>query len=176
MLRKLMLTLFATTTLTGCSTIDVEHYKQEQPEFKIEEYFDGKIEAWGMFQKRNGEVVKRFKVEIDAYWQGNQGVLDEHFRYSDGTTQRRVWTITRHADKLYSGVADDVVGAASGQASGNALQWLYTLRLPVDDKVYEVQFDDWMYLMEDGVLINRSEMKKFGFKLGEVILFFRKKS
>lgn len=176
MLRKLMLGLFATTTLTACSGLSVEYYQTQQPEFKLEDYFNGEIEAWGMFQKRNGEVVKRFKVTIDAQWQGDQGVLDEHFTYSDGTTQRRVWTITKHAEKQYSSSADDVVGKATGRASGNALQWLYTLRLPVDDKVYKVQFDDWMHLMEDGVLINRSKMKKFGFTLGEVILFFRKVS
>jgi len=176
MLRKLLIALCATTTLSGCTGLDVEHYKDEKPRFVLEHYFDGHIEAWGMFQKRNGEVVKRFTVDIDAQWQGNKGVLDEHFIYSDGTTQQRIWTITKHAAGHYSGTADDVIGEAQGRSSGNALQWLYTLRLPVDDKVYEVQFDDWMYLMDGSVLMNRSAMKKFGFTVGEVTLFFRKKS
>jgi hypothetical protein len=39
-----------------------------------------------------------------------------------------------------------------------------------------VEFDDWMYLMEEEILLNRSAMKKFGFTLGEVILFFKKRS
>lgn len=59
-------------------------------------------------------------------------------------------------------------------AHGNALQWKYTLRLPVDGKTYEVHFDDWMYLMNDDVMLNKSEMRKFGFKLGEVVIAFRK--
>ena len=79
-------------------------------------------------------------------------------------------------DDTYTGRADDVVGIADGRVSGNSLHWVYTLSLPVDGKVYEVQFDDWMYLQEDGVMLNRSVMKKFGFRLGEVTLFFKKRS
>lgn len=163
-------------SLSGCASIDVDRYRAERPELKLEEYFNGTLDAWGMFQKRDGEVVKRFKVVIDASWTGNQGVLDERFTYSDGSTQRRVWRITKTAANHYQGEADDVVGIAQGSVSGNALHWVYTLRLPVEDKEYEVVFDDWMYLQDDGVLINRSVMKKFGFRLGEVTLFFRKRS
>jgi len=129
-----------------------------------------------MFQKRDGTVVKRFKVVIDAHWEGDNGVLDERFTYSDGSRQRRVWKITKTGDDSYTGQADDVVGIANGRVSGNSLHWIYTLRLPVDDDVYEVKFDDWMYLQEDGVMFNRSVMKKFGIRLGEVTLFFKKRS
>ncbi|MDP3123299.1 MAG: DUF3833 family protein, partial [Thiobacillus sp.] len=107
---------------------------------------------------------------------GNQGTLTEDFAWSDGTTSQRIWRISRIDAHRYVGRADDVKGAADGVAYGNALQWKYTLLLPVDGKTYEVQFDDWMYLMEDGVMLNKSEMRKFGFKLGEVVIAFRKES
>lgn len=175
MLRNIVLCT-ATLSLYGCSGVELDQYQTEEPKFILEEYFNGEIDAWGMFQKRNGEVVKRFKVEIKANWEGNRGTLDERFSYSDGTEQRRVWHITKEADGTYTGKADDVVGAATGKSSGNALQWKYTLSLPVDDKIYHVEFDDWMYLMEEEILLNRSAMKKFGFTLGEVILFFKKRS
>ena len=132
--------------LSGCSGVKVSEYRQETPRFILEEYFNGIIDAWGMFQNRDGKVIKRFKVVIDAQWKGKQGVLDERFIYRDGTQQQRIWRIERTGDTSYTGRADDVVGAASGEVSGNALHWLYTLRLPVDDAVYDVQFDDWMYL------------------------------
>jgi hypothetical protein len=67
-----------------------------------------------------------------------------------------------------------VVGTATGQAAGNALQWRYTLRLAVDGKTYDVQFDDWMYLIDERVMINRAVMSKFGIRLGEVTLAFTK--
>ncbi len=107
-------------------------------------------------------------------WQGNQGTLDERFTYSDGSTERRVWRLTDLGNGRWSGRADDVVGEAVGQSAGNALNWAYTLRLPVDGSVYEVQFDDWMYLMDERVMLNRAVMSKFGIRLGEVTLSFYK--
>jgi hypothetical protein len=65
-----------------------------------------------------------------------------------------------------------VVGEAQGEARGNALRWRYVLALPVGDKVYNVDFDDWMYLIDDRVMLNRSAMSKFGLHLGEVTLSF----
>ena len=168
--------MWLVVVLSGCAGVDVTQYQAERPELRLEEYFNGTLDAWGMFQKRDGTVVRRFKVVIDARWEGDSGVLDEKFTYSDGTRQRRVWKITRTGDNTYSGRADDVVGVAEGRVSGNSLRWVYTLSLPVDGKVYEVQFDDWMYLQEDGVMLNRSVMKKFGFRVGEVTLFFKKRS
>jgi hypothetical protein len=103
-------------------------------------------------------------------------VLDEHFSYSDGQKDRRIWRLTKHADGRYTGTADDVVGTASGRAVGNAFQWAYTLKLPVDGKVYEVQFDDWMYLVDERVMLNRATMSKFGIRLGEVTLSFQKQT
>ena len=75
----------------------------------------------------------------------------------------------------FSGTADDVVGQALGQQSGNAFNWRYTLALPVDGRVVEVQFDDWMYLMNDRVMLNKAAMAKFGVHLGEVTLSFFKR-
>ncbi|MBM4149372.1 MAG: DUF3833 domain-containing protein, partial [Lentisphaerae bacterium] len=104
----------------------------------------------------------------------NVGTLEEDFSYADGSTQRRVWTITRHDATTYTGTAGDVVGTAMGKASGNALNWSYTLALPVEGKVYNVRFDDWMFLMDDEVMLNRAVMSKWGIRLGEVTLAFRK--
>ena len=100
--------------LSGCAGVEVKHYAAQQPALHLEQFFNGRVEAWGMFQKRNGEVVKRFQVQIDASWQGERGILDESFRYSDGSTQRRVWQLTRVAQGRYVGRADDVEGDAVG--------------------------------------------------------------
>jgi hypothetical protein len=66
--------------LSGCAGVEVSHYAAQQSALQLEQYFNGRVEAWGMFQKRNGEVVKRFQVQIDASWQGERGILDESFR------------------------------------------------------------------------------------------------
>jgi hypothetical protein len=163
--------------MTACGSVDVDQYAKETPKLELSSFFTGTIDAWGIFQKRNGEVARRFHVEILTEWKSrDEGILDERFTYSDGEKQRRVWTLKRQADGSWQGTADDVVGVATGRVSGNALHWTYVLRLPVDGKEYLVNFDDWMWQMDDASMMNRSVMSKFGIDLGEVTLFFRKRT
>ncbi len=161
--------------MTGCASPDIADYQGEKPALDLRTYFNGTVDAWGVFTDRSGKVVKRFTVVMQCTWQGDEGALDEAFTYSDGTTQRRVWRVRRGPEGRYTGTADDVVGQAEGQARGNALRWRYTLALPVDGRVWHVDFDDWMYLMSEKVLLNRATMSKFGITLGEVTLSFTKR-
>lgn len=162
--------------LTGaCSTVTPDAYRGEKPVLALDQYFNGTLDAWGMFQDRSGKVLKRFTVVMRCTWVGDTGTLDEDFTYPDGTKEKRIWTIKKHAGGRYTGTAADVLGEAQGMASGNALNWKYVLKLPVDGNVIEVNFDDWMYLVDDKVMLNRAEMSKFGFKLGEVTLSFTRR-
>lgn len=173
---KKVLILACCLLLLSCTAVDVEHYRDEEPQLDLRKYFVGTVDAWVMFQKRSGEVVKRFHVEIEGSLDGDKLILDEHFRYSDGTTQQRVWTLTEEHPRHWRGTAADVVGEAVGEVAGNALRWRYVLSLPVDDKVYDVHLDDWMYLIDENTLANRSFMSKFGVEVGQVTLFFRKRN
>ena len=172
-MRRLLL-LCLLSVLAGCAGPQVSDYAREQPALELSDYFNGELEAWGMFQNRSGEVVKRFHVTMTGTWDGDVGVLDERFTYSDGTKQTRIWHLTDHGNGRYTGRADDVVGTAEGQTAGNAFRWAYTLALPVDGRVWHVQFDDWMYLMDQRTMLNKAEMSKFGIRLGEVTLSFTK--
>ena len=162
--------------LSGCAGPEVSRYASEKPVLDLRTYFNGTLDAYGIFTGRSGEVVKRFTVVMRCQWSGDDGVLDEDFTYSDGTTQKRVWRMKHLGNGRFSGTADDVVGTAQGEQQGNAFRWGYTLRQPVGDKVYEVQFDDWMYLMNDRVMLNKAVMSKFGVRLGEVTLSFVKRA
>jgi hypothetical protein len=162
-------------TLGGCASQQIESYANEKPVLDLQQYFNGTLDAYGVFTDRSGAVVKRFTVVMECHWQGNEGTLDERFSYSDGTTQTRIWHLTKQADGRFSGRADDVVGQAQGESRGNTFHWNYTLNLPVDGKTYEMQFDDWMYLMSDKVMLNKASMRKFGLQLGEVTLSFVKR-
>jgi hypothetical protein len=161
--------------LAGCGSQTINDYSTEKPVLELRDYFNGTLDAYGVFTDRSGKVVKRFTVVMKCTWTGDDGVLDEDFSYSDGSKQRRIWRLKKQPDGRYSGQADDVVGLASGQQSGNAFNWTYTMALPVDGKVYDVQFDDWMYLVTDKVMLNKASMRKFGFYLGEVTLSFTKR-
>jgi len=149
-------------------------YAAEKPVLDLKTYFNGPLTAHGLFTDRSGKVVRRFTVAMTGTWVGNTGTLDERFTYSDGKTERRVWRLVDQGQGRYSGRADDVLGEAVGVAAGNALNWRYTLKLPVDGTTYEVQFDDWMYQMDERVMLNKAVMSKFGITLGEVTLSFYK--
>jgi hypothetical protein len=176
---KWMLMGLVTTGLFACSSPSVMQYANEKPNLDLSEYFNGTIDAYGIFTDRSGEVRRRFTVLLVAQWKvvdGKKvGTLDESFEYSDGTKQKRIWTLTETAPGKYIGTADDVVGEALGESAGNALNWTYTLALPVDGTIYHVQFNDWMYLVTPKVMLNKAKMSKFGIDLGEVTLSFYKR-
>lgn len=172
--RRALLGLLAAAALSGCAGPQVRDYAQEQPRLDLREYLNGPLTAHGIFTDRSGRVVKRFTVRMTGKWQGDEGILDEHFLYSDGSTQRRVWRLKHLGDNRYSGKADDVIGEAAGETSGNAFRWSYTLALPVDGRVWNVVFDDWMFRMDERTVLNRAAMSKFGIHLGDVTLVFLK--
>ena len=165
----------ATVLLGACSTQKLESYANEKPLLDLQQYFNGTLDAYGVFTDRSGTVVKRFTVVMRCSWQGDEGVLDEAFSYADGTTQQRIWRLKKLPGGRYTGRADDVVGEATGATQGNSFHWTYTLNLPVDGRIIEVQFDDWMYLMSDRVMLNKAVMSKWGVRLGEVTLSFFKR-
>jgi len=168
--RLLLITLL--TLLSSCTAMKIEQFNDQKPTLVLEEYFQGRVLAWGIFQDRFGNLRRQFQVEIDGHWDGSTLVLDEHFRYSDGERDRRVWTISALGDGRYQGKADDIIGEAEGIARGNALNWRYEMELPVGERKWRVRFDDWMFLQADGVLVNRATVSKWGLKIGEVTLFF----
>ncbi|MCE3603406.1 DUF3833 domain-containing protein [Massilia sp. P8910] len=166
---------FLALSVAGCSTPTPETYAKQSPGLDITQYFSGTLDAHGMFQDRSGEVIKRFVVVMRCQWTGDTGVLDEDFVYSDGTRQKRVWTLTKTGQGSFTASAADVVGLARGTVSGNALRWQYVLALPVDGKVINMDMDDWMFLIDDKVMLNRTAMSKFGVNLGSVTLSFAKR-
>ncbi|MFP0198288.1 MULTISPECIES: DUF3833 domain-containing protein [Pseudomonas] len=171
---RLVLLLTLILSIASCTSVDVSRYADQQPALDLHRFFSQPVKAWGMFQKRGGEVTKRFEVNIVSRREGNNLILDERFLYSDGTRQHRVWTLTPEGQGRWSGRAGDVVGVAQGQVAGNAFHWRYRLNVPVDDSTYEMSMDDWMYLMDEDTLINRTRMSKFGVEVGQVTLFFRR--
>lgn len=174
-LRSLLAVVAIAATLAGCASVEPQSYAAEKPVLDLRTYFNGTLIGHGMFQSRSGKVERRFVVTIDAKWEGNVGTLDERFVWSDGEQQRRVWTLTRTGDGTYTGTADDVVGTAQGRAAGNALYWTYTLALPVSGRTWHVRFDDWMYLIDDRVMLNTAVMSKWGIRLGQVTLSFTRR-
>ncbi|MGE0484652.1 MAG: DUF3833 domain-containing protein [Gammaproteobacteria bacterium] len=169
-----LLVLLTAVGLEGCGGVRVEDYADTTPAFDPRRFFDGKVRAWGIVQDWRGRVVRRFEVDISGHRDGEAIVLDEAFRYADGERDTRTWRIVPDGSGSFSGRAGDIVGTARGNASGNAMQWRYTMDLAVDGRTWRVNFDDWMWQLDERVLVNRSRIRKFGLTVAEVTLFMRR--
>jgi hypothetical protein len=161
--------------LSGCfGSKPVDHYAAQEPKLDLQTYFSGPIKAWGVVQDFTGKVTRRFDVDMVGTWTNGVGTLEEKFIFDDGEVQERTWTITKVGENQYTGTAGDILGQATGQAAGNAMRWAYKMDLNVGNSTYRITFDDWMFLMNDDILINRSYLKKFGITVGELSIFMQK--
>ncbi|MCA8865250.1 MULTISPECIES: DUF3833 domain-containing protein [unclassified Halomonas] len=161
--------------LAGCAGVDIEEYADSEPRLDIAEYFAGTTRAWGMVQDYSGEVQRRFTVDIQGTYEDGTLTLDESFVFSDGETDRRVWTFKRVDEHRWIGTANDVDGQVEARQYGHAFHMRYPLEIEISGRMILFNMDDWMYLQPDGRLINRTAMRKFGVTLGEITLVFEQR-
>ncbi|TMO75102.1 DUF3833 domain-containing protein [Pseudoalteromonas sp. S3785] len=171
---KQLCILMAALFLVSCSAPKVEHYNSSTPEFDFKAFFSDDLKAYGVVQDYKGELTRKLVVTMNARWEGNEGVIEEDFVYDDGETQKRIWYVTLNDDNSLVGRADDVLGIATGNSAGSVFHWNYNVALPYDGSTLEVNFDDWMYLVTQSRLINRTSIVKFGVEVGEVTLVIEK--
>jgi hypothetical protein len=173
---RLIAVISVLVLISGCAiSIDGSRYQEIEPEFNLQEFFQGRVKAWGIVQDRSGELIQRFEVTIDGSLKNGQLVLDETFTYGVGEgVEKRIWTIEETAAGVYQGGAGDIRGEASGKAYGNAMFWTYEMDLPVEDTTYRVSFDDWIWAFDETTIVNRSYIKKFGLVMAEVTIFMQK--
>lgn len=167
---------FLLSVLAACGTPELDDYANAEPELELERYFDGALVAHGIFQDRFGDIRRSFVVDIEGEWDGEVLTLDERFRYEDGSTERRVWRLTKTGEETWSGTADGVVGVAAGEESGNAFNFAYTIDLATPDGPFRVTLDDWMWQLDDRVMVNRAYVSKYGVEIGQISIFFRRET
>lgn len=149
-------------------------------ELELEEFFDGRLTAYGQFQDLFGTVRRQFVAEIEGDWDGERLRLVEDFTYEDGSTEQRVWTLRKTGEETWEGTAPGVIGVAVGEEKGDRFNWRYTIDLPVPSaegptETVRVSFDDWMWQLSDDRLFNRAYMRRAGVTLGDVSIWFEKR-
>ena len=177
-MKKLCLVVLITVLSTaGCSKPDLSQYRDDEPHFSLFDYFQGKTTGWGIVQDRKGNLLRRFVVDIQGTMHADKSLtLEEHFQWNDGELSSRTWNISKTGEHTFTGTAADVHGSAAGAAYGNVLNWRYFLDIEASGRTWKVYLDDWMFLHDDDILINKTKMSKFGFALGEITIVFRKGS
>lgn len=152
-----------------------EDYADLGPEFDLRRHLSGPILCEGVIYGPTGRVSSRFVADMDARWEGNVGVMTEDFRYDSGATQRREWTLTLGNDGAIRATAPDVIGEGQGMQKGSSVQLKYRIRLPEDSGGHVLDTTDWMYLVDNGAIINRSQFRKYGIKVAELVATMRPK-
>ena len=118
-------------------------------------------------------MTNSFVAEMFGEWIGNKGTLSESFTYANGRKQERKWYLTIVSDNIFTATADDIVGTAKGVVSGSTVKLTYDIILPQEAGGYVLRATDWMYLTQNGVIMNKSEMRKYGIKVAELIATMR---
>ena len=152
-----------------------DEYNEGHPIFDLKQHLNGDMICEGVIYGPLGRVTSTFAADFEIVWTNEKGVMDELFRYNDGSTQKRQWRITEGTGGRFKLEADDVPGGGKGVASGNAVQMIYRIKLPEGSGGHVLNCMDWMYLTPDGTIMNRSQFRKFGIKVAELIATIRPK-
>ncbi len=174
---RLFLLIMSLLFITSCSSkqaMKPEDFKDQKPRLIIEDYLLGNVKAWGILQNRFGKVTRQFSANLNGKWDGKELILDEKFNWSDGEVQTRQWQIKKIDKHNYEGTAGDVVGKARGYSYGSAFKFEYVLLVPVKGREMKITFDDWIFMQDEKVAINRAKMTKFGIKVAELTVVFVK--
>jgi len=150
-----------------------DDYAAQGPEFDIRERLNGPIASEGVIYGPNGRVSARFVARMHATWDGDTGTMTEKFRYDSGAVQDRAWVLKVGSHGRITATAPDLVGEGHGVQKGAGVMLRYTIRLPESSGGHALQVTDWMYLMENGTIINRSEFRKFGVRVAELVATMR---
>lgn len=148
-------------------------YAALEPAFDIREHMAGALQSEGVIFGPGGKIAGRFEAQMHGAWDGQSGTLSESFLYASGARQDRKWQLSMGENGAFTATADDIIGTAKGQQSGATVRMRYRIRLAKDAGGYVLNVTDWLYLMENGVIMNKSEMRKFGIKVAELVATMR---
>lgn len=165
--------VWARTRLLGFAGQKPSDYAAEDRNFDIREHLNGPIDCEGIIFGPTGRVSSRFVAEFDASWDGDTGVMAEHFKYDSGMEQDREWRLTLLEGGRIRAEADDLVGAGEGQQTGSGVVLRYSIRLSENAGGHVLDVVDWMYLMDNGTIMNRSQFRKYGIKVAELVATMR---
>ncbi|MBB6468853.1 hypothetical protein HNQ96_004740 [Aminobacter lissarensis] len=130
-------------------------------DFTLEGYFAGKTSAVGSFSAING-VKRKFTVDLMGKWNGKTLTLVEDFAYDNGECDRKTWRFEKVARDKYRGIREDVIGETLVKISGNTARFSYVADLDASNKSNRVRFYDTMRLQDDGTVLNKALVTKFG--------------
>jgi hypothetical protein len=148
-------------------------YRGKGPDFDLRKHLSGPMSCEGVIFGPTGRVTSRFVADMQGSWIGATGTLAEVFHYDSGTIQHRAWTLAVEPDGKIIATAPDVVGQGTGRVEGSSVLLRYRIRLTPEAGGHVLDVTDWMYLLDNGTIMNRSQFRKFGIKVAELVATMR---
>lgn len=148
-------------------------YTGKGPTFDLRQHLAGPLTCEGVIFGPTGRVTSRFVADMQGTWNGTTGTLAEVFRYDSGSVQHRAWTLALDPDGTITATAPDVVGQGTGRVEGSGVLLRYRIRLTPEAGGHVLDVTDWMYLLDNGTIMNRSQFRKFGIKVAELVATMR---
>lgn len=136
----------------------------------LEAFFPGRSVGQGVFINSWTGSQRRFDVVIEGAWDGRTLTLVEDFAFADGEKDRKTWRFERTAPGTYKGTREDVVGEARAWTDGKTVRLEYAVSLGG----WTVDFSDVLALRDDGSLLNKATVGKWGIRVGRVELELRR--
>lgn len=152
-----------------------EDYEGLGPDLDLRRHLDGESICDGVIFGPTGRMTSRFQAVMTGHWNGDEGTIDVEFVYDSGATQSRSWHLVILEDGKVTAEAEDTIGQGQGQMTGPTLQLLYTMALPEDAGGHALKVIDWMYLTDSGTIMNRSQFRKGGILVAELVATIRRK-
>ena len=149
-------------------------FSEQIPQMLPMQFFAGHTHSWGIVETADGEPSEKFETDavgtIDA-----DGVLHwpQRLTFDDGKVQERNWVFRQVGEHSYEGTANDVAGTAEAEAYGNVFHLKFRLELSPGNSLKNVSMEEWMYLEDDGSVVNRVIVSKLGLTAGMVTEYFR---
>lgn len=156
--------------LCGCSApMRVQSFAAPGPQFDPVRFFTGHTRSWGVLENRSGAPTGRVETDCHGEAEGPDGLhMVQLLKMADGTVRTRDWRMRRTGPHSYQATANDMVGTATGEAAGRVFHWRWVLATDPGNPLKNVALEQWMYLMEDGAMVNRTVISKLGITLAEV--------
>ena len=160
--------------LCACGGPDLARIGGDAPSFDPLLFFTGHTRSWGVLEDRSGAPSGVVTTDCLGTLE-NDGTLRmvQHLTMPDGGVTERTWHLRPDGIGSWQATANDMVGTAEGSSHGRVFHWDWTLATRPGDPLFDVTMSQWMYGLQDGSMLNRTQISKLGVILAEVTEQFR---
>lgn len=135
----------------------------------LDDAFRGEAIGRGRFRSSLIGLDRGFIVRTLGRKSGDVFVLDQLFRFDDGSMDRRTWNFRKVGPKSYVGTRRDVVGLAKVNVDNDVIRMSYDIDMrKKNGGKLRLHFEDTVSRLGRGGLLNRAVIYTFGIPVGSV--------